>query len=74
MDNTLLKQELHQLIEACDNELLLQQARNILLSDNVKDWWDELIDDDNDSPVVSGLQFQQGDVQLLQQIEPWSQK
>ena len=40
---TSLKQELHKLIDKCDNELLLEEAKVLLQSD--KDWWDELSDE-----------------------------
>lgn len=40
--DTLLKQEIHQLIENCDDDMLLNEAKVILASNNSKDWWEEL--------------------------------
>lgn len=38
-----IKNELHKLIDNCDNELLLSEAKALPESGpEVKDWWDEL--------------------------------
>jgi len=74
----LIKQELHQLIDNCDNELLLEEAKCILQNNNVKVWWDELTEEDKTSLTTSEVQYQNGDfithAQLMQQFESWRKK
>jgi hypothetical protein len=38
----LIKKELHELIDKCDNESVLEEVKALLESDKVVDWWDEL--------------------------------
>jgi hypothetical protein len=38
----LIKKELHELIDKCDNESVLDEVKALLESDKVVDWWDEL--------------------------------
>jgi hypothetical protein len=38
----LIKKELHELIDKCDNESMLEEVKALLESDKVVDWWDEL--------------------------------
>jgi hypothetical protein len=40
--NILIKKELHELIDKCDNESVLEEVKALLESDKVVDWWDEL--------------------------------
>ena len=40
--DTPLKQEIHQLIENCDDDMLLNETKAILASKKHTDWWDEL--------------------------------
>jgi hypothetical protein len=42
--NQIVKQELHKLIDDCDNEILLKEAKELLSSSTVKDWLEELTD------------------------------
>jgi hypothetical protein len=76
--DTLIKQELHKLIDNCDNELLLQEAKNILQNNDEKDWWDELTEDDKNSLTKSESQYAHGDFithdQLMHQFEAWKRK
>ncbi len=41
-----IKKELHELIDKCDNQSILEQVKALLESDKVVDWWDELYDGD----------------------------
>ena len=76
MDST--KQELHQLIDSCDNEILLEEAKNLLLSPAVKDWWDELTTEDKNLVMESEAQYEQGNFishqQLMQEFAEWKKK
>ena len=37
-----IKQELHPLVDKCDNETILEEAKELLQAANTTDWWDEL--------------------------------
>ncbi len=72
------KQELHQLIDSCDNEILLEEAKQLLLSPLVKDWWDELAPEDKHLVMESEAQYQQSNFishqQLMQEFGEWKKK
>jgi len=45
-----LKQKLHQLVDSCNDEFLLEEARAVLESDKTgKEFWSELDEEDQDS-------------------------
>ena len=71
-----IKQELHQLVDKCDNELLLEEAKALLQSD--KDWWDELSDEDKNLVMESESQYGKGDFisheELMKRFEAWKKK
>lgn len=77
MSNT-EKKELHQLIDNCDNEILLSEVKEILLSTSVKDWWDDLTPEDKNLVMESEVQYKQGEFvshdNLMQQFEEWKKK
>ena len=53
-----IKKELHQLIEQCDNELILEEAKALLETDkSVEDWWDELTEADKNLVKESETQY-----------------
>ena len=75
----LIKRELHQLIDSCDNELLLEEAKALLQSDKaVTDWWDELTEEDKNLIKESEVQYKAGNYishkELMQQYEKWKKK
>ncbi len=76
MTNT--KAELHQLIDNCDNEILLAEAKEILLSNSLKDWWEELTPEDKNLVLESEIQYEQGKfishTKLIHQFEEWKKK
>lgn len=74
-----IKNELHSLIENCNNELLLEEAKSILQSaPQVNDWWDELTEEDKNLVMESETQYEKGafitHAQLMQQFEEWKKK
>ncbi len=75
MDDS-IKQELHQLVDKCDNELLLEDARELLQSGN--DWWDELKETDKSLVMESEAQYNKGNFvshdELMQGFEEWKKK
>jgi hypothetical protein len=71
-----IKQEIHQLVDQCDNEILLEEAREILQTEN--DWWDELSPTDQTLVMESEAQYERGDFidhkELLRRFEEWKKK
>jgi thiamine pyrophosphate-dependent acetolactate synthase large subunit-like protein len=71
-----IKQELHQLVDKCDNELLLEEARELLQSK--KDWWNELSENDKNLLSESEAQYNKGEFvnhqELMQRFEEWKKK
>jgi len=77
--NTDIKNQLHKLIDNCDNELLLSEAKALLESGKeVKDWWDELIDEDKNRVMESEAEYEKGNFishdELMQQLEKCKKK
>jgi len=74
--NTSIKEELHQLVDNCDNELLLEEARELLRSN--KDWWEELSETDKNLIMESEVQYGKGNFvnhqELMQRFEEWKKK
>jgi predicted transcriptional regulator len=77
VDNS-VKQELHQLIDDCDNELLLTEAKELLLSSTVQDWWEELSEEDKNSVFESEADYKKGEYvsheELMKQFAKWKKK
>ena len=60
--NTLIKQDLHQMIEKCDDESLLEEAKTLLQEhEGTKDWWDDLTEEDQNLVMESEAQYEKGD-------------
>ncbi|MCW3106466.1 MAG: hypothetical protein JWQ09_972, partial [Segetibacter sp.] len=73
-----VKDELHQLIDKCDNEVLLSEVKEILLSNSLNDWWDELTEEDKNLLKESEQQYNQGKFvsnnELMKQFDEWKKK
>lgn len=73
-----MKEELHQLIDKCDNEVLLSEVKEILLSNFLNDWWDELTEEDKNLSMESEQQYNQGKFvsnnELMKQFDEWKKK
>ena len=74
--NDSIKQDLHQLIDKCDNELLLEEARELFQTE--KDWWDELSETDKNLVMESETQYSKGEFvnhkELMHRFEEWKKK
>ncbi len=72
------KQELHQLINTCDNEIVLAEVKDLLKSGEVKDWWEDLTLEDKNLVLESEIQYDKGNFishdKLVQQFEEWKKK
>jgi hypothetical protein len=73
-----LKSELHQLVDTCGNELLLQEVKTILESDSVNDWWEELSEEDKQMLMESETEYERGGFithsQLKDEMKEWKKK
>ncbi|HEY6504312.1 MAG TPA: hypothetical protein VIZ28_10085 [Chitinophagaceae bacterium] len=73
----LIKKELHQLVDKCDNELLLEEVKAMLQTGD-SDWWDELSEEDKNLVMESEAQYGKGDFishqELMQRFEAWKKK
>lgn len=76
--NEAVKNELHQLIDKCDDQVLLAEAKELLTSASVKDWWEELTPEDKNLVMESESQYEKGAFishqDLMQQFEEWKKK
>ncbi len=74
--NETIKQELHQLVDKCNNEQILEDAKELLQSN--KDWWDELSAADQQLVLESEAEYNKGNFisheELMQRFEEWKKK
>ena len=75
---TAIKQELHKLVDKCDNEVLLAEAKELLQSEGADDWWNELSEEDKNLVMESEAGYEKGNFishkDLMQQFEEWKKK
>lgn len=73
-----IKKELHQLIDNCDNELILEEAKALLETEKADDWWDEMTEEDKNLVKESEVQYGKGNYishqELMQRFEEWKKK
>jgi len=61
-----IKEQLHQLIDKCDDPSLLEDAKAILQDQNPSyDWWDDLSEEDRNLVKESEAQYGRGSMLLL---------
>lgn len=77
--NSEIKTELHKLINNCDNEMLLSEAKTLLESENeIKDWWEELSEEDKNLVMESEAEYEKGNfishAEFMEQFEIWKKK
>lgn len=74
--NETIKQELHQLVDKCNNEQILEDAKELLQSN--KDWWDELSAADQQLVLESEAEYNKGNFisheELMHRFEEWKKK
>ena len=73
-----VKEKLHQLIDQCNNEILLEEAKAILESTQTSDWWDELSQEDKHLLMESEVQYERKEFirhdELMKRFEQWKKK
>jgi len=74
----IIKQELHRLVDRCDNEMLLEEAKVLLEAGDKKDWWNELSEEDKNLIMESEVQYGKGDFisheELMKRFDEWKKK
>lgn len=72
------KEQLHHLVDLCNNELLLEEAKAILESSPTGDWWDELSAEDKNRVQESKQQYERKEFvihsELMKRFEEWKKK
>ncbi len=75
--NYSIKEELHKLIDKCEEEAVLYEIKE-RLSGNEKDWWDELSKEEQDEIIEADRQVQLGNYytqdQVHKMMEQWKTK
>lgn len=71
-----IKQQLHQLVDQCENEELLEEVKSLLETGNKeKDWWDDLTETDKNLLMESEVQYGKGNFinheELMKRFEEW---
>ncbi len=58
--------------------MLLAEAKELLQSTDVKDWWDELTQEDKNLVIESETEYQKGNFishkNLIQEFKEWKEK
>lgn len=76
--NDLIKQELHQLVDNCNNEILLEEAKVLFQTGNETDWWDDLSEEDKKMVIESEAEYCKGDFinheELMMRFQEWKKK
>jgi hypothetical protein len=70
----IIKQELHQLIDKCNDESLLEDAKLLFQEqDPSYDWWDDLSEEDKNLVGESDAQYERGEFitfsELMSQLD-----
>ena len=74
-----LKQKLHVLVESCNDEYLLEEAKAVLESEESgKEFWDELDEEDKETFLGAEEEHEQGHSithnRLMHQFGEWKKK
>jgi hypothetical protein len=73
-----VKQQLHQLVDKCEDDLLLEEAKALLETADEKDWWDDLSEEDKNLLMESEAQYGKGNFinqeELIRKFKEWRKK
>ena len=73
-----IKKEIHELVDKCNNEVLLEETKVLLETAGSGDWWDELSYEDKNLIQESEAQYSKGDFishqELMERFETWKKK
>ena len=72
------KEKIHQLVDSCQDDFLLEEAKAILETSQDRDWWDDLSTDEKNLLKESELQYERKEfvthTELLKRYEEWKKK
>jgi hypothetical protein len=72
------KAKLHQLVDLCNDDFLLEEAKAILETSQTNDWWDELTEEDKNMLTESEAQYERKEfvtnAELMKRYEEWKKK
>lgn len=73
-----VKEKLHLLVDACSNEVLLEEIKALLESSQAEDWWDDLKPADQNLLLESEAQYERKEflshTELMKRFEEWKKK
>ena len=73
-----IKEELHQLIDKCEEEAVLYEIKERLNGNEVEDWWDELTEEEQEEILESSRQVDAGNFYTQEEVhkmmEQWKTK
>lgn len=73
-----VKEKLHLLVDACSNEVLLEEIKALLESSQAEDWWDDLKPADQNLLLESEAQYERKEfashAELMKRFEEWKKK
>ncbi len=73
-----VKEKLHLLVDACSNEVLLEEIKALLESSRAEDWWDDLKPADQNLLLESEAQYERKEftshAELMKRFEEWKKK
>jgi len=73
-----IKKEIHELVDKCTSEVLLEETKILLETATTGDWWDELSEEDKNLVQESEAQYSKDDFishqELMQRFEAWKKK
>ncbi|MEP6513776.1 MAG: hypothetical protein ABJA79_07895 [Parafilimonas sp.] len=65
-------------INNCENNFLLEEAKEILVSSKAQDWWDDLTDEEKNLLKESEKQYKErifiSHSKLMEQFDEWKKK
>jgi hypothetical protein len=73
-----VKEKLHILVDACSNEVLLEEIKALLESSQAEDWWDDLKPAEQNLLLESEAQYERKEfishAELMKRFEEWKKK
>ncbi|HRO43171.1 MAG TPA: hypothetical protein PL009_10075 [Flavipsychrobacter sp.] len=76
--NDVIKQQLHLLIDRCNDELILKEAKAVFENISETDWWNDLTEEDRILIRESETQYEHGNyrshIEIGKDLDSWKKK
>jgi hypothetical protein len=73
-----VKDKVHQLVDSCKNEELLEEVKTLLETSKQEDWWNELTPKEQQLLLESEAQYEKKEFishsELMKRFEEWKKK